>query len=871
MLDEFSFHREARTEDLMRSGYSREEAERRASIEFGGNEHYREECRESHRLHWLDEMGRDARYAIRHVRGNPGFSTLAIVSLAIGLGAVGLMFAVTDTVLLRPLPFAQSERIVSISQRIPILGSSPSVVTAEEFQHWQKSGLFESAAIIDMAEYTIEKNHRPERIYGASVTPEFFRVFQVRPVKGRSFTEGDAREASSNVIVLSDALWTRDFGKDPAVIGETIRLSGTPFTVIGVMPPGFDFPRLADVSQLMNWAPEHTEFWTPFVIGPKVIEAGNFNYYALGRLRPQVTPALASAQLLPIAVHLFKREETKYPQYRTVIEQMLRSFSVYVVPLRDSMSGSVRDALWMLLAAVALLLLLVLVNLGSLLLARNAQRLREYTVRLALGASRWQLFRQGFFEQAALTAAASLLAAGFIAWAEAILRSAAVDKVPRLHELRFSMTEGALLFSVAFATAFVFGALPQLLISGGALPLGWKEQGRTATGDRRTSRYRSLLIAAELSISVVLLVASGLLLESFENVLKQPTGYDTHNMLAVDVPFNPKNIQKPEDGVRHIRELIARLDALPGVVSASVINHLPLTGDMDIRTIQVFGKPFARKAESISAEYRVIDPDYFRTTRIPLISGREFRADDPANFAIINRIMAERLWPGESALGQRFSNGDNPALTVVGVVGDVYYGSLEKPLMMQYYQLFTANPYLQTFVLRTAYDPQRLVPLVQKAIWSVDASEPVTRVRTMDELLRAATSQRRFETWLLGAFAGLALFLSALGLFAVTSLSAARRTREFGIRIAVGASSYQIVGLELRRTVVTLGFALATGLMTAAAVARMMSSLLYRVTPWNLEIFGVATFVLALTALLAAAGPAIRAARIDPAAALRAE
>ena len=872
MADELAFHLQSRTEHLIRSGLSPEEAERRARLEFGGQERYRAECRESHRGHWLDEMTRNTRYALRSLRKAPVFALTGIGSLALGLAAVGVTFAIVDTILLRPLPFAQSDRIVTISQKIPFLGSSPTVVTADEFQRWQRTGLFDSAALVDTAQYTLDRQGHPERIYGASVTPDFFHVFGLQPIVGRGLLAEDVIEGRNNVIVLSHRLWARDFGSDLKVIGKTIHLSGAPMTVIGVMPAGFEFPRLADVSQIMNWAPERAEFWIPFVITPTTVEEGNFNYYALGRLRKGVTTERAAAQLLPIAAHLFKEKESKYPQYKSVIEQMLGSLIVYVTPLRDTMAWGIRDALWMMLAAVALLLILVLFNLGNLLLTRNANRLREYTVRQALGASRWQLFRQSLFEQGALVSLACALAAVLIIWGIHILRAVAADKLPRLYDLRFSLAELTLLVGLTFFTAVIFGALSQLLLSEGVLSFALNSQGRTATSDRRTNRLRFAFIAAEIAMAAVLLVAAGLLLKSFRNVLLEQPGFNPRNVLTVEVSFNSKNTDKPEKRIQHIRELTNGLAALPGVTSASVVNRLPLTGDNEIHDVRVPGKPVSPTAENVSAEYRVIDAAYFRTMQISLVAGREFRPDDAAKSAVINRKMASRLWPGDSPLGKQFADGDNPPLTVVGVVNDVHNASLEKPEMMQFYRLVTANPYyVDTFVMRVAHDPESLIPLVQKTIWRFDASEPVTHAQTMERLLEAVTLQRRFETELLSGFAAAALFFSGLGLFSVASLSAARRTREFGIRLAVGATRGQIIRLELARTATVLGVGLGLGLFVSVAVARAMASLLYKMTPWSGEIFAVSAIVLAGSALLAGWLPAQRAARIDPAAALRIE
>ncbi len=857
-------------------------------------------------MHWGDELVRNSRYALRNLLKGPIFSFVGIVSLALGLSAVGLMFAVVNTVLLRPLPFIQSGRIVSISQRIPIFGSTPSVVTADEFQRWQHTGLFDSAALVDTAAYTLEDRSRPERIYGAAVTPDFFRVFRLQPILGRGFSAADAIEGRSNVIILSHQLWARDFASDRGVIGRTVHLSGTPMTVIGVMPPGFDFPRLADVSQIMNWAPEQSEFWTPFVITPQTIEQGNFNYYALGRLRQDVTPKRAAAQLLPITTHLLREKEVKYPQYKSVIEQMLGSFLVYVTPLQDSMAWGIRDVLWMLLAAVALLLVLVLFNFGNLLLTRNAHRLREYTVRQALGASRWQLFRQNVFEQAVLVGLASAFSAVVIVLSIRVLRAMAGNRVPRLYELRFSLPEFELLLGMTLLTALVFGSLSQLLISETMLTFGLNSQGRTSTSDRRTNQFRFAMIAAEIAASVVLLVAAGLLLQSakgvdtrrqtakqpphplgggcdsapvlrgflnsFRNVMQQRPGFNPQNVLTVQVPFNPKNTPHPEKRLQHIRELTLQLNSLPGVISASVVSRLPLTGDSEIRNVRAFGKPVLEGAENIAAEYRVIDTAYFRTMQIPVIAGRSFRAGDPATLAVINEQMAKRLWPGENPIGKQFMDGDNPPFKVAGVVGNVHNASLEKPEMMQFYRLISADPfYADIFVMRSVQDPQTLIPLVQKTIWRLDASEPVTHAQTMQHLLQAVTLERRFAIGLLTSFAAVALFLSALGLFGVTSLSAARRTREFGIRLAVGASRGQILRLEIGRTAAMVTVGLGPGLLASIVVARAMTGFLYQVSPGSAGIFTVAAFVLIGAALVAAWLPARRAARTDPAAALRVE
>jgi putative ABC transport system permease protein len=450
------------------------------------------------------------------------------------------------------------------------------------------------------------------------------------------------------------------------------------------------------------------------------------------------------------------------------------------------------------------------------------------------------------------------------------VQAAAANKLPRLYELRFSFLDFAVLLAAAFFTAIVFGALSQMLISETVLAFGLNSQSRTSTSDRHTSHLRFVLMAAEIAFSLVLLVAAGLLVKSFRNVMQIQPGFNPQHVLTVKVPFNPQRTDKPEKRLQHIRELIHRLDGLSGVISASLVSRLPLTGENEIHNVRALGRPFPQQTESISAEYRVIDAAYFRTMQIALRAGREFRPDDPATFAVINEKMATRLWPGENPIGKQFTDGDNPPVKVMGVVDNVHNGSLEKPEMMQFYRLIVAAPYYaDTFVIRSTHEPERLIPAVQKAIWQLDASEPVTHAQSMQHLLEAVTLQRRFVAVLLSSFAVVALFLSALGLFSVASLSAARRTREFGVRLAIGATGGEIARLELARTARIVMAGLGLGLLISITVARTMAGLLYRVTPWSGEIFATATVVLIVSALLAGWLPARRAARIDPATALR--
>jgi predicted permease len=811
------------------------------------------------------------KYGLRMLAKNPGFTAVAVLTLALGLAAVNTIFAVVETVLLRPLDFPHSERIVTVSQNLPALGSGPSVANLGEFQRWEQSGVFKHAAAIETAEYALLGPGRAERLFGASVTPDFFRVFEVQPFLGRGFVPTDATPGQDNVIVLSHQLWMRSFGGDPDIIGKPVRMSEGPMTVVGVMPPRFDFPRLADVRTIMFWAPEQTEFWTPLTITEKRVQQGNFNFYVLGRLKDKTTLQRAAEQFKASAVEMFRDNEMREPAYRGLFEQIIASLGVYVAPLRDTMAWGVRDALWMLLAAVGLLLVLVLFNLGNLLLTRNVGRLREFVVRETLGATRWELFRQNFVEQLLVVTGAAAIGLLLTEWGTATIRNVAAERLPRLYDLNVDTRVTVFLLILSFVIAIVFGAVPLVILPASAISSVLQGAGRTSTGDRRANRLKSGLMVMQIGVSMVLLIGAGLLIQSFTNVMRVNPGFDPHNLLNISVSLNPKTNQNDAQRLAHLRELLAALRSIPGVESAAVVNHVPLTGEMDIHGIRAVGRPSSSAVEGEGAEYRVVDAGYFSTMRIPLVSGRGFREDEPAGFAVINRKMALRLWPGEDAVGKQFRDGDNPPTTVIGIVGDIHDGSLEREPRMQFYLPLAANPWSDEFMIRTRIDPAAILPLAQQAVWRLDPEQPVSHPQIMEKLLASVTLDRRFETGLVTGFAGAALFLATVGLFSIASLSIARRTREFGIRLALGARAADLQKLELKRTLAIAGSGLACGVTASLALAKGLAGLLYGVAAWSPAVYTGAIVVLIVPAFVAAWLPARRAAKVDPMVALRYE
>ncbi|MGO8788723.1 MAG: ADOP family duplicated permease [Terriglobia bacterium] len=867
---ELEAYLEAETDENIARGMSPEEARYAAHRKLGNTTLIREEIYHMNSLGRLETLWQDVRFGHRQLRRSFGFTAVAVLTLALGLAAVNTIFAVVETVLLRPLDYPHSERIFSISQAMPTLGSGPTVVTLREFQRWEKTGLFEHAAAMDTTEHTLLGSAHPERLLGVRVTPDFFRVFGVQPFLGRGFVAGDATPGHDNVMVLSYRVWRGSFGGDPGVVGKPVRMSEGPMTVIGVMPPRFDFPRLADVRTIMFWAPERTDFWTPLAITERLVGEGNFNYYMLGRLRDGVTPQRASEQFRAGAIQIFRDEEVKEPADRSELEQIIASLAVYVVPLRDSMAWGVGETLWMLLAAVGLLLALVLFNLGNLLLTRNTNRFREFVVREALGATHRQLFRQSFIEQMLLVAGAAVISLGLAEWGVSAIRAVAGERLPRLYGLSIDLRVTALLAALSFLIAIVFGALPLLVVRNSRLSGALQSEGRSLTGDRRTNRLKSSLMVLQIAVSMVLLIGAGLLIQSFTNVMRVKPGFDPHNLLNITVSLDPKINRNSATRLAHLHELLDAFRSIPGVESAAVVNHVPLTGEVDIHDPRAVGRPLGGLTEG--AEYRVVNATYFRTMRIPLVEGREFREDEPEGFALVNRKMASHLWPDEDALGKQFRDGDNPPVTVVGIVGDIHDGSLEREPRMQFYLPLAANPwYGECFMIRSRIDAAALLPAIQQTVWRLDPEEPVSHPQTMERLLQSVTLDRRFETGLVAGFAGAALFLAMLGLFSIASLSIARRTREFGLRLALGAEATDLLRLALVRTLGLVVAGLACGGAASLALAKAVAGFLYGVPPWSPVVYGAAIAALIVPAFVAAWLPARRAAKVDPMVALRYE
>jgi len=810
---------------------------------------------------WLADLSGDLRYAIRMLRKNPGFAAVVILTLALGIGANTAIFSVVNTVLLRPLPYKADDQLVVILK----YGTGP--ISPANFVDYRAQAT--SFGAMGAAEYwtpNLTDVDQPEHVMALRLTADVLPLLGVEPALGRVFTAGEDAPGRERVAVISDGLWRRRFGADPQVIGRSIRLDGAPFMVIGVMPPSFAFAPF--------WATK-AELWAPLALGPRAASRGGQSLRVFARLAPGVGLERARAEVDAITAQL----ERQFPGTNR---------GVRVVPLREKVVGEIRPALLVLLGAVGFVLLMACANVAHMLLARAAARQKEVAVRAALGATRARMVRQFLAESLLLAlcgAGAGLL---FATWSIRGLIALSPAEIPRVNAVALDARVLAFLLVTAVVAGVLFGLAPALqgaaLDASGAL----KENGRGSTDGRRRSRLRDALVASEFALAVVLLVGAGLMIRSFAGLRAIDAGFDPRGVLTTMVSVAGSSEAEPGRRRAFYDELVQRVQALPGVTSASMINHLPLAGDIWTWPFAVQGRPPARPGESPTAVYRAVMPGYFRTLGIPLARGRDIAASDTAEtpgVVVVNDALAARTWPGEDAIGKRVSfdnvDGSPRWLTVVGVARNARQEEWTRvPDPEAYLAVMQTRDYLEgpqahssylTLVVRTGGDPAHLAPAVRDTVRSLDSRVVLADTQTMEDAVAGATAQPRFYLLLLGAFGAVALILAAVGIYGVISYSVSRRTHEIGVRLSLGAQRGDVVRLVVGQGMRVAGGGAAVGVIGALATSRAMSTILYGVGPADPATFAVALIVLGGVALAASCIPARRATRIDPTESLRSE
>ena len=853
---ELASHLELHIDDNRRAGMSARDARRDALLRLGGIEAVKESYRDRRGLPLLENLVRDLRYGVRMLRRNPGFTAVACLVLALGIGANTAIFTVVDAVLLRPLPYRDAEKLVVVLHH----GDGP--VAPANLLDWRaQNHVFEGMGAAEYWTPNLAGEDRPEKVWALRVSADLFPLLGEPPLIGRVFLPEEELRGREHRVILSYGLWQRRFAGDEGVLGRPLSLDGETYTIVGVMPRGFRFAPF--------WATK-AELWAPLALGDRALSREGQSLRAFARLRPGVTIERARAAMAAITAHL----EAQYPGTNQ---------DVRVVPLREKVVGDVRPAIEVLAGAVGLVLLIACANVSHMLLARSAARQREIAIRTALGAGRWRMIRQLLAESLLLAVLGSgaglLLAVGGMR----ALPALGPPDLPGLRDLRL---DGAVLWFTVAASMFAavaVGLAPAL--RGGALHLGesLKEGGRGSSEGAPGSRLRGLLVVSEFALALVLAIGAGLMLRSFAALQSIDPGFHARGVLSMVVSVAGTAQAEPGRRALFYRELLRRAGALPGVQAVSAINHLPLAGDTWRFSFRIEGRPRPRPGEAPAAVYRVVWPGYFHTMNIPLVRGRDVGETDTRDsppVVVVNERLAQQCWPGEDAIGKRILLDDAP-IAIVGVAKNArqedWAAAPESEIYLPYLQnrdyLDGAGAHLSylTLVARTAGDPAALVRAIAGEVRALDRNVPISEVATMDAVVAQSFGGARFYLLLLGAFAVVALLLAAAGIYGVMSYSVSRRRHEIGIRVAMGARRADVSWLVLRETAMLVAAGAGLGLAGAFGLTRLMERLLYTVSPADPATFLTVPPILAAVALAAAYLPARRAARVDPMAALRNE
>ncbi len=802
----------------------------------------------------------DVRYAFRLLAKNPGFTAIAILTLALGIGANTAIFSVVNGVLLRPLPFRDPSRLVLVAEK----SSFPVISTSyENYLDWRdQSHSFEAMEATRGGAITLTGAGEPERLNVRMATAGLFPMLGINAHIGRTFLPEEDRAGGAPVVLLSYGLWQRRFGASQDIIGKAINLDSQPYTVVGVLPSGFQILQPADLFlPFMPWArtlPDDRN-WHPGII-------------PLARLKPGVSKAQARVEMVGIT----KRLEQQYPDYNT-------GTSADVVGLQDQIVQNSRPALLLLLGAVSFVLLIACVNVANLLLARAASRGREVAIRTALGAGRGRIVRQLLTESVLLSLAGGLLGV-FMAWAAlGPLLKIAAGSVPQGAPIGLDPSVLAFTAGVSLCTGLLFGIMPAMRTAKLDLREALNEGSRGSTAGPGQHRLRGALVAMEIALAMLLLVGSGLLLRSFSRLQDVPPGFQPDHLLVADIPLSQTAYAKPEARYQFFDRLVERARTLPGVRSAAAASFLPVSGGGSVIHFNITGRPPKSPHEFVAAGYRTITPNYLETLGVPLLQGRLFtQADNDKSLpvVVINATMVHTFFPNENPLGKRLQLGalpdqQVPTMEIVGVVGDVRPGLGTDPQAEMYLPYRQADLLLPVFqlsvVMRTAVDPALQTAALRSALAQIDPNQPLVKVRTMEENMATTVAQPRFRAWLIGIFAMLALVLSAVGVYGVMSYAVTQRISEIGVRVTMGAQPHDvfriIVGEGLRLSLVGVGI----GLVTALALTRLLQSFLFGISAYDPLTFVGVSVLLTLVALAASFFPARRATLVDPLVALRYE
>jgi putative ABC transport system permease protein len=852
--------------EKVRAGMDPDAARRAALVEVGGIERVKEHVRDVRTGALLDATTRDVRYAVRTLVRRPGFTIVAVIALALGIGATTAIFSVVNGVLLRPLPYRDPAALVTILHD----GRNP--VAPANYLDWKRLATVFSS--VGAAEYWTGNvsGETPERVQGLRVTSDVLAMTGVKPLVGRLIRPEDDQPGGNPPVVLSWGYWQRRFAGSRGVLGQQLLVDGVSYTVVGVMPPGFDFP--------MFWA-TGVEMWAPLPLGDRASSRRGQSLRVFARLAPNATVDAARAQMTAIAADL----ERLFPGTNR---------NVVVTPLSTMVVGDVRTPLLVLLGAVGFVLLIACANVAHMLLARASVRHREMTVRLALGASRARLLRQLLTESVILALVGGALGVALARVGLHLLVTLAGDSLPRAQGIALDPRVLAFTTVVSLVTGLGFGLLPAVRVSRTEMADALRDGARGSTEGGERSRARSLLVASEIALALILLTGAGLAMRSFVALRAIDPGFDPRGVLAAVMSLRGTAEAAPGRRVAFYSAALDRVRQLPGVESASLINHLPIAGDIWGVQFIVDGRPRPKPGDAPTATYRVVYPGYFATMRVPMLRGRDVAEADRLGtppVVVINEVFARRQWPNETAIGKRIAfdpgTGEPAWMTVVGVVkNDVQADWSAAPREELFVPYLQDRQYLEsdgghvaemTLVVRApcaaraSCNPSSLAPAVRQAVGSLDRAVPVTEVQTMDAVISGANARPRFTLVLLGTFAVVALVLAAVGIYGVISYAVSRRTHEIGVRMALGATPATIVRLVIGQGMRVVSAGVVAGVVGALALTRLMTNVVYGVRVTDPATYVGVAALLAGVALAASYIPARRATRIDPLVAMRTE
>jgi putative ABC transport system permease protein len=805
----------------------------------------------------MQTLLQDLRFGARMLLKNPGFTVVAVIALALGIGANSAIFSVVNGILLSPLPYPQAEQLAMVWLDNRRQAIREDITSYPNFIDWRdQNKTFQGMAAVRSANLSLTGNGEPEELRGAFVTANFFQLMGIAPAQGRGFTVEEEQPGKDKIVVLSHELWQRRFGGEASILNKTIYLGGEANLVVGIMPPGFSFPTKAEI-----WAPlAPTE-------GQRAAR-GSFWLPVVGRLKPGVSREQAQADMDVIGAQL----ERQYPNINA-------GYGVNVVTLHEQVVGNIKPALMVLLVAVGFVLLIACANVANLLLARAVTRQREIAIRNALGAGRFRIIRQMLTESVLLSFIGGALGLLLAVWGLSALVKLGATNLPRLDNIRLDWRVFGFTAGLSLLTGLIFGIVPALQTSQSEVGDTLKEGGRSGTGGRRAQLLRNGFIVAEIALTLVLLVGAGLLMRSFWRLQQVNIGFDADNLLTLTLRVPRTKYPQGPQIAAFYQQLQERLTALPGVQAVSAVSGVLMPEVTNSSNFTIEGRPPDPREQSLELPFDTVLPNYFQMMGIPLVQGRHFTAQDGAgapNVAIVNETFAKHYFSNNDPLGKRFTFGDgtnNPQwITIVGVVHDTKRQGLDKPIRMEsWFPLAQSPARRMELVIRTAGDPLALAGVVRQTIWSQDRDLPIPKLETMEQVLSEKVAERRLNMLLLSLFALVALILAAVGIYGVMSYAVTQRTNEIGIRLALGAQVGDVLKLILRHGITLALIGVAIGLVATLALTRLMARLLFGISATDPLTIAVIALLLMLVALLACWIPARRATRVDPMIALRCE